>query len=206
MYTIRELDLTTDESELRDMFTDYAISKLISFSEDTFQSFKNFYKNKNTIVGAFLDNELVAILGYCKWKPIPNYFINSIMFKQNFFDSKVLDERNPLPLLLNYALTIFEDSKCYDWFMSRPVLYGTRLDILENCEKGYDSITDQSRYDWYIDEKIETGSRSKYPAFDTINFSRDAVVDLNIFRFSLKPQYRSFGDVIAEEFKHFNNE
>jgi hypothetical protein len=197
MYDIRHIiDQDMDQVKLLYMtHTKLQRGKVIRHESDI----DNFIKSGAILVGAFLNNELMAFMTYGFITKIPIYRLGNIYIKLGFKNMYYFnDETHPIPKILDFIIDIAESKGYYTWLYSRANLnVYTKLekknqDLLRFSKYGYDSEKHQYRYDKYIEEIVPPHGISPYEAYNNLFKLGQHEREIVIFKCCLKPEYRKW--------------
>ncbi len=209
MITVRPLDFSKQEDiyQFRTLYAawlkHYGVTTL---SDERLRGFIIFYRYESNFVGAFEDNELVAVMRYYRSRMVPYYYLNSLILDQDKFSYNEYNADHPFVKILDYILQAMESEGRYTWFQSyfyHESNVENPNDLIKHCVNGWGAEKQQLRYNRYVEEFIPKNGRSKSSSFEMLLFTKIWPTDINIVQASLKPEYRKVGDVINEEYKFF---
>ena len=208
MITVRPLNFKQPEDldQFRTLYASWLQTYGISLSKERLWGFIAFYKYESNFVGAFEDDNLVAVMRYYRSSMVPYYYLNSLILDQNKYAYSNYSPDHPLVKILDNILETMEAEGRYTWFQSyfyHENNVENPNDLIKHCTFGWDNNKQQLRYDRYVEDYIPKNGRSKNSSFEMLIFTKIWPVDINIVQSSLKPEYRQIGDAIAEEYKFF---
>lgn len=208
MIIVRPLNFRQQEDldQFKSLYSSWLQTYGVRLTDERFWGFIAFYKYESNFIGAFEDNNLVAVMRYYRSSMVPYYYLNSLILDQDKYTYSEYSPDHPFVKILDNILEIMELEGRYTWFQSY-FLHETHRenpnDLIKHCSRGWDDKKQQLRYDRYVEEFVPKNSRSKNSSFEMLIFTKIWPVDLNIVHSSLKPEYRQLGDAIAEEYKFF---
>jgi hypothetical protein len=208
MITIRPLNFKQPEdlAQFKTLYASWLQTYGVTLTDQRFWGFIAFYKYESKFVGAFEDNNLVAVMRYYQSNIVPYYYLNSLILDQDKYTYSEYFPDHPFVKILDNILETMELEGRYTWFQSY-FFHENNIenpnDLIKHCGRGWDDKKQQLRYDRYVEEYIPKNSRSKNSSFEMLIFNKIWPVDMNIVHSSLKPEYRQIGDAISEEYKFF---
>lgn len=208
MITVRPLNFKQPEDldQFRTLYASWLQTYGISLSKERLWGFIAFYKYESNFVGAFEDDNLVAVMRYYRSSMVPYYYLNSLILDQSKYAYSNYSPDHPLVKVLDNILEKMEAEGRYTWFQSyfyHENNVENPNDLIKHCAFGWDNNKQQLRYDRYVEDYIPKNGRSKNSSFEMLIFTKIWPVSINIVQSSLKPEYRQIGDAIAEEYKFF---
>jgi hypothetical protein len=148
-------------------------------------------------VGAFFEGQLLAFVQVTTWPSLPIYNIGNLNIRKGFshrYDFS--NHSHPMIQIMNYIIREKESQGYYTWYYNRSLArpyHKLQLkggDLLNNCEVGLDKVTNTYRYDRFIEEIVEPGSKAKYKIHEQMQGDNIYDVGFMIVKCCLKPQYR----------------
>ena len=208
MITVRLLNFKQPEdlTQFKTLYASWLQIYGVTLTDQRFWGFIAFYKYESKFVGAFEDNNLVAVMRYYRSNMVPYYYLNSLILDQDKYTYSDYSPDHPFVKILDNILETMELEGRYTWFQSYFLHEDHKEnpnDLIKHCSRGWDDEQQQLRYDRYVEEFIPKNGRSKSSSFEMLIFTKIWPVDMNIVHASLKPEYRQIGDAITEEYKFF---
>jgi hypothetical protein len=157
------------------------------------------------VVGAFLNNELVATLKYHYWDNFPYYSIGALYTKSglvNLYDFS--NPNNPIPYIADFILDKLESEGYYTWYYVRTLgkayarIQQNNHDLLSCTKLGH-------RYRRDIEEVILPNEISKFKIHNNLILNKQWTRPMVVVRCSLDNQYRPNGDIFNNEFNFLKN-
>jgi len=197
MFNIKHLETRNEFMMMKEIYLSSLRNSGINISnpDGFFYGFYKFYPFENKFVGAFDGDKLVASMRYYVSETSPNYFINSQFVDESLFSKFIIKKDHPIVPVMNFIIDKMEKEKRYTWYKVEQITGNTMFikknsNPLIHCDRGWDSEANTNRYDQYVDEIIEPGSRSKNSAFDSLVYNRRWEHGLRVIQYCLKTEYR----------------
>jgi hypothetical protein len=197
MFKIKHLETRDEFMMMKEIYLSSLLKSGINISnpDGFFYGFYKFYSFENKFVGAFDGDRLVASMRYYVSETSPSYFINAQFVDESMYSKFIIKQDHPSVPVINFIIEQMEKEKRYTWYKSETIA-GNAMFIKKNsdpliyCDMGKDLETGAARYDKYVDEIIEPGSRSQNSAFDSLVYNRQWEYGLRVIQHCLKPEYR----------------
>jgi len=200
---VRQIINNSDIAQTKQLYFSYSkfMRTVIQATEDDFVSWLDQGGKYIEVFGAFVNDELIGIMRCRKWESLPVYNMSSLFTKKGLFTVYNYVDGHPFPHLQDYISEKYEAAGYYTWYYHRQIrpayyrLTKKNKDLLRICNKGWDSVKEQYRYDRFVEEIVKKGSEAAYPNHRSMLRNEVWNSDLMIVKCSLKQEYRPNVDI-----------
>ena len=195
---VRQILNDSDIEQTKQLYFSYSkfMRTVIQTTEDDFVGWLDQGGKYVEVYGAFVNDELIGIMRCRKWESLPIYNMSSLFTKKGMFTVYNYIDGHPFPHLQDYILEKYEAAGYYTWYYHRQIrpayyrLTKKNKDLLRICNKGWDNVKEQYRYDRVVEEIVAKGGEAKYPNHRSLLRNEIWNNDLMIVKCSLKQEYR----------------